>query len=160
MKNKVEKKVAVVSKCLLGYRCRFDGEIRNYGIKEMLNKRNYEVVGVCPELEIGLGVPREPIRLVLKGKRILLIQKKTQMKLKRKLERFSKDFLSRLKRIDVFVLKSKSPSCGNNDCKVFSNLKDEIVVGFSDGVFTKVCKRFFPGVYIFNEENIFSLDIL
>ena len=149
----MDKKIAIVSKCLLGYKCRYDGEKRDYKPSKILRKR-YNIIAVCPEVEIGLPVPREPIRFVKKGKYLILIQKRTGLRVKRWLMRFSADFLSRLKRVDLFILKSRSPSCGNADCKIFRNMRYEDTIGYTDGIFTSVCKRYFPKVPIYNEENI------
>jgi len=153
LKNRSLRKRAVVSACLLGFRCRYDGVVREYDIRRILRAKGYIIVSVCPEMEIGLGVPRRPIRIIAKGKHILLIQKSTGARLKRRLEGFSVNFLKKLKRVDLFILKSRSPSCGNGDCKVFRNLRDEDIAGYSDGIFAKMCKEIFPDVPVFNEEN-------
>ncbi|MCX7957764.1 MAG: DUF523 domain-containing protein [Deltaproteobacteria bacterium] len=156
MKSNCEKKVAVVSKCLLGLRCRYDGEIKDYGICDLLTENNFEIIGVCPEMGIGLGVPREIIRFVKRNKKVVLIQRKSGLRLRRRLERFSLEFLQKQKRVDIFVLKSRSPSCGNGDCKVFLNMRDNGFLGYSDGVFTEICKEMFPDAEYYNEESIFS----
>ncbi|MGC9042710.1 MAG: DUF523 domain-containing protein [Myxococcota bacterium] len=148
----MEKRVAVVSRCLLGIRCRYDGVVRDYGVKKYLS--NFEIVDVCPEMDIGLTVPRYPIRFIRRAKKIILIQRITHLKLKRRIENFSRKFLLGLERVDIFLLKSRSPSCGNGDCKVFLNLRDEDICGYTDGVFTIECKRLFPNIPIFNEENV------
>ena len=128
--------------------------MRIYDIKERLLGRGYRIIDVCPEVEIGLSIPREPIRLIDRGGRILVIQQKTEMRLKRRLEIFSRRFIHSLNRVDLFVLKSRSPSCGNNDCKVFDSLYGENIVGYSDGIFTSICKTLLPDVKIYNEENL------
>src|ERR1019366_9610855 len=56
-----------VSSCLLGEQVRFDGgHKRSDFLVEMLG-RFVEFVPVCPEVDIGLGVPRETLRLVRDG---------------------------------------------------------------------------------------------
>ena len=53
-----------ISACLLGHAVRFDGGHKgNRFLREMLAK-HFEWVTVCPEVEMGLGTPREAIRLV------------------------------------------------------------------------------------------------
>src|ERR1041385_3807221 len=53
-----------ISTCLLGDRVRYDGgHKRDEFIVDVLGKQG-EWVPVCPELEVGMGVPREPVRLV------------------------------------------------------------------------------------------------
>ena len=53
----------IVSSCLLGNQVRYDAKSKtdNY-ICEQLG-RAFELIGVCPEFESGLGVPREAIKL-------------------------------------------------------------------------------------------------
>lgn len=149
----MKKKIAVVSKCLLGHRCRYDGEVINYDLKEIMADR-YRIIGICPEVSIGLSVPREPLRFVRKGDAIILIQEKTGLLLKRKLLKFSSYFLKDVGRVDIFVLKSRSPSCGNRDCKVFNNLKEKVIIGYTDGIFTSVCKQYFKSIPIYNEDTV------
>ncbi|MHC4714905.1 MAG: 2-thiouracil desulfurase family protein, partial [Planctomycetota bacterium] len=52
----------VVSKCLGFARCRYNGQTVPSAIISRLT-RHVEFIPVCPEVEIGLGVPREPIRI-------------------------------------------------------------------------------------------------
>src|SRR5437667_7437621 len=52
-----------VSACLLGQEVRWDGGHKRDPFLTELLGRHVEWVPVCPEVELGLGVPREPIRL-------------------------------------------------------------------------------------------------
>jgi len=62
----------VVSRCLGFDRCRYDGSMIQDAIVESLRPW-VEWIPVCPEVEIGLGVPRAPVRLVrVEGKVRLL----------------------------------------------------------------------------------------
>lgn len=53
-----------VSSCLLGERVRYDGRHKRDNVVTKILSRVFEFVPVCPEVSIGLGVPRAPIRLV------------------------------------------------------------------------------------------------
>ncbi|WP_321418701.1 DUF523 and DUF1722 domain-containing protein [uncultured Methanomethylovorans sp.] len=79
-----------------------------------------ECVTVCPECDIGLGVPRHPIRLVNEEKTRLL-QPATVQDITVKMQVFVKGFLDNLPDVDGFILKSKSPSCGFGTTKVFAS---------------------------------------
>jgi uncharacterized protein YbbK (DUF523 family) len=151
----MERKIAVVSRCLLGKRCRYDGVVKDYGIKRLLTK--FMIIDVCPEMDIGLPAPREPIRLIKYKNQIVLIQRGTNLRLKRKIKKFSRDFLRSIKKVDLFVLKSRSPSCGNGDCKVFVDMFSDEICGYSDGIFKRECERIFPDVPIVNEENVYKV---
>src|SRR5512138_2640679 len=53
-----------VSACLLGRKVRYDGQHKRDAFLVEVLDPFVEWVPVCPELELGLGVPREPVRLV------------------------------------------------------------------------------------------------
>lgn len=74
---------------------------------------------VCPEVEVGLGVPRAPIRLVENGGIIELIQPSTGVNVTEKMSKFADSFLEALPLIDGFVLKNKSPSCGVKAVRIY-----------------------------------------
>ncbi|OPY24493.1 MAG: hypothetical protein A4E23_00314 [Methanomethylovorans sp. PtaU1.Bin073] len=79
-----------------------------------------EFITVCPECDIGLGVPRHPIRLV-NGEKTRLLQPATGQDITGKMQVFVNGFLENLPDVDGFVLKSKSPSCGFGTTKVFAS---------------------------------------
>jgi len=82
-------------------------------VKALKPKVNF--IPVCAEMEIGLGVPRDPIRIVsIKGEQ-RLVQPTTGQDVTDKMRDFSTHFLSSLPEIDGFILKYRSPSCGFKD---------------------------------------------
>lgn len=103
--------VVVVSRCLNFEHVRYDGKsIRFNFIKKLA--RHATIVPVCPEVEIGLGVPRDPIKIVFKRGGRALVQPSTGRDLTATMNRFTEKYLRRIGRVDGFILKSKSPSCG------------------------------------------------
>ncbi|MGD9778204.1 YbgA family protein [Methanomethylovorans sp.] len=107
----------VISKCLGFERCRYNGKMVTSDIIE--NFRPFvEFITVCPEGDIGLGTPRDPIRLV-NGENLRLIQPSTGQDITEKMQLFVSSFLENLSDVDGFILKSKSPSCGLRTTKVF-----------------------------------------
>jgi uncharacterized protein YbgA (DUF1722 family)/uncharacterized protein YbbK (DUF523 family) len=68
---------------------------------------------VCPEVAIGLGVPRDPVRLVAAGGgAVALRQPKTGLDVTERMRAFSAAHLEALGPVDGFLLKGRSPSCG------------------------------------------------
>ena len=65
---KLSKPKIVVSKCLEFDACRYNGLSINDSMIRSL-KEYVEFIPVCPEVEIGLGTPRDPIRLIYKEKK-------------------------------------------------------------------------------------------
>ena len=81
----------VVSRCLGFDACRWNGEIIGSDAVEKLRDR-VEFVTVCPEQDIGLGVPRKPINLVLVDGVVRVTQSETGRDLTEKLKEFSEAF--------------------------------------------------------------------
>ena len=109
--------VVVISKCLGSEYCRYDGQMISCETAEKL-RPFAEFIPICPECEIGLGVPRDPIRLV-NGRALRLVQPATGLDITEKMQGFVTDFLDKLQIVDGFILKSKSPSCGLRTTKLF-----------------------------------------
>ena len=72
-------------------------------------KAHAEFLPVCPEVEIGLGVPRDPIRVILKNNERRLVQPATESDVTAKMCEFCSTFLNKIHEIDGFILKSRSP---------------------------------------------------
>lgn len=86
-------------------------------------KPHIDFIPVCPEVEVGLGVPRQPIRVVEEGGTPRLVQPATGKDVSTSMRRFAKEYLRLLRDVDGFILKSRSPSCGIKDVKIFPNRK-------------------------------------
>lgn len=103
-----------VAACLLGAEVRHDGgHKRDAFLTETLGPF-VEWVPVCPEVEIGLGVPRDTIHLVGDARAPRLVVAKTGEDLTRRMRRYAEAKLSELAALglDGYVLKRASPSCG------------------------------------------------
>ncbi|GAB4347766.1 MAG: DUF523 and DUF1722 domain-containing protein [Gammaproteobacteria bacterium] len=109
-----------ISQCLLGDRVRFDGnhKLDRY-ITDTLG-RHFEFVPVCPEVAIGLGVPREPIRLEgdPSSPRAVGVRDGS-IDVTSPLLRYGRKMGRELEGISGYILKSKSPSCGMERVKVY-----------------------------------------
>jgi len=112
--------IIVISKCLGFAACRYDGQIVSSPFVESM-KPFVEFIDTCPECEIGLGVPREPIIIVLDGEK-RLVQPASGLDLTEQMIKFAHSYLEELADFDGFILKSKSPSCGIGTTKVFSDV--------------------------------------
>src|SRR5439155_147061 len=103
-----------ISACLLGHEVRYDGgHKRDPFLAETLG-RFVEWVPVCPEVELGLGVPREPIRLEGDPAAPRLVAVNNRRDLTRAMTRFARARAEQLARLDLvgYVFKKDSPSCG------------------------------------------------
>lgn len=131
-----EKPKVVVSRCLEFDKVRYNGDvIPNEVIRQL--EPYVEFIKVCPEVEIGLGVPRETIRIVMEDDKRKLIQPSTDRDITEDMNQFSKQFLDQLPEVDGFILKNRSPSCGITDAKYYSGTKkDSQVVKKDAGLFS------------------------
>jgi len=112
----------VVSKCLGFAACRWNAEIIQVDVVNKL-KPFVNFITVCPEIEIGLGVPRDPIQIISINEEEKLIQPASKNDLTEKMIKFTDLFLSSLDDIDGFILKCRSPSCGLHDVKIYPSLE-------------------------------------
>lgn len=132
----------VLSRCINIEAVRYDGGITNNEFARILGKYvNY--ITICPEVSIGLGVPRDPIIIIKENDYYKLYQPKTSLDLTNAMEEFSDRFLNSLIDIDGFLLRSKSPSCGVSGTKIFNNPYANEPIEEGSGFFAqKVLERF------------------
>ncbi len=128
------KPLVVVSKCIEFEPVRWDGRIIASEFVKKL-KSQVEFIAVCPELEIGLGVPRNPIRIVRKGEGLRLIQPATGLDFTDKMQQFARSFLDALPEVDGFILKSGSPSSAMKDAKFYPSIERVSPLGKVPGFF-------------------------
>ena len=109
-----------ISACLLGQAVRWDGEHRHDPFLAETLGRFVEWVPVCPEVELGLGVPREPIRLEGDPAAPRLVAENSRRDLTRAMKRLACARAAELARLDLvgYVLKKGSPSCGMERVRV------------------------------------------
>jgi len=133
----------VSSKCIEFESCRYNGLIiRSSLVKKLKNYADF--TPVCPEVEIGLGIPRDPIHLEKDQDKIELIQPSTGYNCTGKMSEFADSFLMSVGGVDGFILKNKSPSCGVKAVKVYP--KGGMSRPWTDGVglFAAAVFRCFP----------------
>ncbi|MBN1151435.1 DUF523 and DUF1722 domain-containing protein [candidate division WOR-3 bacterium] len=133
-----------MSKCIEYEKCRWNGAVISSPLVKKFMKF-VDFMTICPEVEIGLGTPRKPVRLIKTPKSgISMIQHETGLILTEKMNAFSNSFLSNLDEIDGFILKDRSPSCGIKDVKIYSGEKlSNPVIEKGSGLFaTAVLERF------------------
>lgn len=134
----------VVSKCLGFAPCRYNGQTIPDEFVARL-ERHVTFVPVCPEVEIGLGVPRDPVRVVLKEGEPRLLQTATGLDLTERMREFARTFLAEVGGVDAFLLKGRSPSCGIQDVKVYPPGEKVAPIGKGVGFFGGAVKERFPG---------------
>ncbi|MCM8789276.1 MAG: DUF523 and DUF1722 domain-containing protein, partial [Candidatus Omnitrophica bacterium] len=141
--NNFAKPVILLSACLDGDPVRYNGQILHNDLVEKL-KKFAEIIKICPEIAMGLGAPRDPIKIYLENDGYRIYQTKTGLDLTEKMEKFSIRFLDDLKDVDGFFLKGQSPSCGFSGTKIYRNKNAKDIIKKGTGLFAKIVKEKFP----------------
>jgi uncharacterized protein YbgA (DUF1722 family)/uncharacterized protein YbbK (DUF523 family) len=144
------KPVVVLSRCLELEPVRYNGQVIPYDFVRELEPW-VEYVPVCPELEIGLGVPRDPIRIVSIEGEARLVQPDSGRDLTREMTSFGEAFLGSLAAVDGFLLKNRSPSCGIADVKIFQGTEKSASSTRGNGFFGGRVLELYPGKAIEDE---------
>ena len=158
-RRKFKKPIVYVSKCLGFDSCRYNGQMIFSEFVDMLQE-HVHIALVCPEVEIGLGVPRHPIRLVKdKDGRMKLLQYSTEADVTPAMSSFIKEFFAHIGDIDGFVLKSRSPSCGMADVKIYPSLGKVSSIGSGKGFFGGAALEHLPHVPLEDEGGLTNYRI-
>ena len=133
-----------ISSCLLGERVRWDGahKLDRY-LTDTLGKF-VEYVPVCPEVECGFDIPREPFRQVGDPDSPRLITSRTKIDYTDRMNRWARKRVIELEKEDLcgFIFKSRSPSSGMERVKVYSEKGVPVKKGV--GLFARAFMQHFP----------------
>lgn len=123
-----------VSSCLLGNTVRYNGGHKHSGYVTETLGRYFELVPFCPEVAIGLGVPRPPIRLVRSdgGVRARGVAD-PGLDVTDRLTGYGEEIAGRVAHFCGYILKKGSPSCGMERVKIYS--EQGMPVGKGAGIF-------------------------
>jgi uncharacterized protein YbgA (DUF1722 family)/uncharacterized protein YbbK (DUF523 family) len=148
----------VVSKCLEFDHCRYNGDMISSLIVAKL-KEYVDFLPVCAEVEIGLGIPRSPVRIILEKGEYRLIQPTTGKDVTEDMKAFCTDFLDSLGEVDGFILKFRSPSCGLKDVKVYPSVSKSGAIGKTSGYFGGAVLKRYPFLPIEDEGRLRNVRI-
>ncbi|MFP3868101.1 MAG: YbgA family protein [Desulfobacteraceae bacterium] len=120
----MEPKIKIgISACLLGEKVRFDGQHKlDRFITDTLGKY-LEFAPVCPEVECGFGVPREPFRLIGDPAEPRMVTVRTKVDVTDRMLAWAQKRVQELADLDLcgFIFKSDSPSSGMERVKVYND---------------------------------------
>jgi len=133
-----------ISRCLLGEKCRWDGghKLDPYLVNTL--GQYVEWVDVCPEVELGLGVPRESLRLVGSPDAPRLVTHKTGRDYTDAMQAWARRRLEDLAPLNLhgYVLKKDSPSCGMARVRVYG--KGDSPANTGQGLYARELMARFP----------------
>ena len=144
-----------VSACLLGDPVRFTGGHKRHDWLVDVFGREVDWVAVCPEVEIGLGTPRETIDLVRTSDRaIRLLATHSRIDLTDRMRAFAAARVAALAAIHLsgYVLKADSPSCGPNGVPIANGDAS------GRGLFAEALIERFPDLPVVDERELDDRD--
>jgi len=148
----------ISSKCIEFAPCRYNGLMIKSNIVDKL-KDYADFLPVCPEMGIGLGVPRDPVRVVDTGQELELFQPATGKKLADKMDNFSEYFFKSIKEVDGFIFKNKSPSCGVKAINIYTSFGNSRPRKDGIGLFAAYVMRKYPKLPVEDEGRLRNLLI-
>ncbi len=160
MSRNVHQKIRLgISSCLLGNRVRYDGGHKLDRFLTDTLGRYAEFVPVCPEVECGLGVPREPMRLVGDPHSPRLVTIRTAEDHTERMLQWAQRRVVELEEENLcgFIFKSRSPSSGMERVKVYGVEKGPIKTGV--GLFAGVFMGHFPLVPVEDEGRLHDPEL-
>lgn len=124
-----------ISSCLLGQQVRYDGGHKHNGYITATLGQFFEFIPFCPEVAIGLGVPRPPIRLVAVGKQRIRARgvKDPSLDVTDQLAAYAKTVAPQLADVSGYIFKKASPSCGMERVTVYG--AKDIPSGSASGIY-------------------------
>lgn len=143
------KKKVIISACLLGENCRYDGQTKqNNQVLEDFKK--YEIIPFCPETPI-FGTPRERISIVDIDGKNRIITDETNRDVTQILEDEINSFIEKNPQTDKIVLKSKSPSCGFGTTPILNEQRE--IIKYGSGLAVEIFQKSYQNTSIEDENS-------
>ncbi|MCF8020852.1 conserved protein of unknown function [Petrocella atlantisensis] len=156
-----ERPTIFVSRCIEHKACRYDGSIIGSAFIKKI-KPHVNIITECPEVAIGLSIPRQAIRIIMEDDVEKLVYSMTGEDVSEDMINFSATFLSDLKNKNIHgaVLKSRSPSCGIKDVKMYKGTgRVSSLTKKTKGFFGKAFLEAFPELAVEDEGRISNYQI-
>ncbi len=138
-----------VSSCLLGQAVRYNGgHKRNQTVIDLLSDE-FEAVPVCPEVEMGMGIPREPVHILSGNKRLVGVESGKDWT--EAMHSFNYEKLEELAQLNLsgFIFKTRSPSCGIQAVPVNPKTSET-----TSGLFALAFMKHYPHIPVIDEEKL------
>lgn len=150
-----------ISSCLVGQPVRYDGKDKKDNAILSEFAPFFRWISICPEVEIGMGIPREPIQLVQIEGEVRLRGVETEHDWTARMHSYAEARAAWLAKIGVagYVLKSGSPSCGLQTVPLYEaehEANDSVALGRRDGLFAEVMRKTLPDLPLREETDLAS----
>jgi uncharacterized protein YbgA (DUF1722 family)/uncharacterized protein YbbK (DUF523 family) len=148
-----------ISSCLLGENVRYDGGHKlDRFLKETLGQY-VEYVPICPEVECGLGIPRESMHLEGDFDTPRLITTRSRQDMTQRMVNWARKRIVQLEKEELcgFIFKSDSPSSGMERIKIYNEKGMPVKKGV--GIFAKIFMEHFPLLPVEDEGRLHDLSL-
>ena len=159
MRSRHDRPRVGISACLLGDKVRYDGGDRRDAFLADILGLQVDWVRVCPEVEVGMGTPRETVHLVRQGGRVHMKTTQTNRDYTDLMEHWAGRRVEELAQEDLsgYVLKGNSPSCGFEHVPIHEPTGER--AGEGRGLFAEALIRRFPDLPIEDEGRLSHPDV-
>ena len=148
-----------VSSCLLGEAVRYDGTDKHIEYITQQLAKEYTLISLCPEMAVGMGVPRPPIHLLDDGKSIQARGiENPDCNMTKALTEYAQEVLHKQSDICGYIFKSNSPSCGTKNVKVL-NVKGQYEHR-GQGMYAAVIMKALPLLPVIDEEECLNKKMM
>ena len=143
-----------ISSCLLGQPVRYDGGHKCNRLITSRLQAIFEFRPFCPEVAIGLGVPREPFQLVRTsgGMRVRGVSD-AELDVTDKLEQYGRQIVTGHPEICGYIFKARSPSCGTDSVATWTEQGKEDESN-GTGAYAAALMQAIPGLPVIDEERL------
>lgn len=143
-----------VSSCLLGEAVRYDGTDKHIEYITQQLAQEYTLISLCPEMAVGMGVPRPPIHLIDDGHTIQVRGiDNPECNMTKPLAAYGSKVFENHPDISGYIFKKNSPSCGTKNVKVF-NIASGQYEARGQGIYAAAIKTYFPSLPVIDEEEL------
>ena len=137
-----------VSSCLLGMNVRYDGSGKQHSFISSRLDKYFELLPICPEVAIGMGVPRAPIQLRILDDQLHAIEVGNHAQdVTPDLQAYGQQQATLAHAFCGYIFKSSSPSCGISDSTIFS----DHAVHTGPGIYTREILHALPWLPVIDE---------
>ncbi len=149
-----------VSACLLGQKVRYDGREKKHSVIidffSQYCSDTITLVPFCPEVDIGLSVPRAKIHLVDTKKMVRVVGvSDPTLDVTAGLQQYAHNFLLKHPDIQYYIVKSKSPSCGYQSTPISTSFTSDRL---TSGLFVQILKQIKTDLVFIEESQLTSVE--
>jgi uncharacterized protein YbbK (DUF523 family) len=156
MNNKIK---LAVSSCLLGEAVRYDGTDKHIEYITQQLAKEYNLISLCPEMAVGMGVPRSPIHLVNNGGEIQVVGiDDPSNNMTKPLLEYGNEVINTYPDICGYIFKKDSPSCGTKDVKILNAHGQYEYKG--QGIYAAEIMKALPLLPVIDEDDCLNKEIM